>query len=58
MKILIYNLLTKIVSTEIAESTLKRRKSYFCSDIKMSHTLILDEEIAFGNIILSNDIQV
>ena len=30
----------------------------FYSDIKMSHTLILDEEIAFGNIILRNGIQV
>ena len=76
IKISIYNSLTRIVSTEIAEAydTQRTELSFrgrprsirpalmvcltFNLDIKMSHTLILDEEIAFGNIILRNGIQV
>ena len=76
IKISIYNSLTRIVSTEIADAYGTQRTELcfrerprsvrstlmvgptFNLDIKMSHTLILDEEIAFGNIILRNGIQV
>ena len=76
IKISIYNSLTRIVSTEIADAygTQRTELSFrgqprsirpalmagltFNLDIRMSHALILDEEIAFGNIVLRNGIQV